>query len=123
MNGHWSNRPLMATEPYGWIRLHCRMTIADAVWPATTVNGAEPIQVWLGIVPIAVIETMYDPGARPLTSAVAGVVPAAETSITMIGVMPLPLMVSWPVWRLRHRAEPARGPLSRCRPWWSFWSS
>ena len=46
MNGHWSSRPLMATEPVGGIRLHCRMTFAIAVWPATTVNGAMPTQVW-----------------------------------------------------------------------------
>jgi hypothetical protein len=48
------------------------------------VNGAEPIQVWVGLVPIAFIVTMYDPGAKPLTSAVAVVVPAAETSIVPV---------------------------------------
>ena len=61
------------------MRVHCRMTFAIAVWFATTVNGAVPIQVWLGIVPVAVIETVYMPGLRPLTSAVAWVVPGAET--------------------------------------------
>jgi len=44
MNGHWSMRPPMATEPVVRVRVHCSTTFAIAVWPATTVNGVEPIQ-------------------------------------------------------------------------------
>ena len=45
MSGHWSIRPVIATEPRVLVRVHCKRTLASAVWPATTVNGAEPEQV------------------------------------------------------------------------------
>jgi hypothetical protein len=56
MYGHWSSRPMMATEPAGLVRLHCRITFAIAVWLATTVNGVMPIQSWPSLA-VACIET------------------------------------------------------------------
>src|SRR6185369_10140334 len=72
MNGQLSRRPLMATWPLlipG--PLHCRTTVACAVWRATTVNIPVPWQVVMPSVDTASIATLYAPGSRPLTSAVA----------------------------------------------------